>query len=502
MGFISEKMNEARGRPVMMGASFLTAIFNTVALLLIARKTNPEILGTLGFLLAFMGLFLFVGDLGNGLAFERLLARGFKFQDCFKAFIMAKVKLTVAMGVISGAMIAVYFYLLAPDGYTAVSPVSMALILGYFIMVNLAAIWVVAMKLKKKRTAPNELIESLVKAMLVACMFWFLAPVGDQELVFRISFIYLIAATLGMMLVRNNARRLKTGENDEEIELEFQETASKFIPFIAFTALIFNLDKVALWLASDFHTLGLYFGAQRITVFIAAAAISIELLMGEALSRYIRQNRTAEISATLRMTERYASLVALPVTAFYVVFSHSLLQAFLGDNFAGAGMAVSLLAGAGLFTALASPHISYMLRADKFRELAIISGLGFAVFIGVLALLLSNLILPGADIHGMNGTALAMLASSAAIFVSARLIVWKMLDCKPHSRILVHFLCAGVMMAVMQFAIWYFSIELSFVWLISMAALGFFVYVLCLYLTGEMVRRDFHEFKKLTKPEE
>ncbi|MFO7619397.1 MAG: polysaccharide biosynthesis C-terminal domain-containing protein, partial [Thermoplasmata archaeon] len=310
-----------------------------------------------------------------------------------------------------------------------------------------------------------------------------------------------LTGTMGMMLVRNTARGLKKGVLDEEIGLEFHDVSMKFAPYIAFIGLIANLDKVALWLATDFSTLGVYFGAQRITIFIAASAVMIEVLMGDAVSRYLKEGRTAEISDTLRMTERYVSLVVLPITAFYVFFSNSLLMAFLGERFSGGGMAVALLAGAGLFAGLASPHISYLVRANRFREMAITAGAGFAALLVMLALLLPGLILPGADIHGMNGTAMAVLASSMATYACARALTWKMLGCGFHKKILVHFLCAGLMMMVMQFAVWYFEIEITFPWLMGLAILGFFTYVMCLYLTGEMVRRDFHDFKRLTKPE-
>ncbi|MDO9537989.1 MAG: lipopolysaccharide biosynthesis protein [Thermoplasmata archaeon] len=498
MGFLGEKMKEARGRPIMVGSSFMTAIFNTVALLVIARNAGPEILGTLGFLIAYMGLFSFVGDLGNGLAFERVLAKGYKFSDCFRAFVMAKVKLTVTMGVVAGLMIALYIYLLAPESHTPLHPVSMFLMLGFFIMVNLASIWVVAMCVRGRRAAPYDTLESIVKVALVVGLIWFFAPTGDQTIIFQLAFIYLISGAIGMMLVRNSARRLKMGESNEEVEVEFQDTAAKMIPFIAFTALILNLDKVVLWLFSDFETLGIYFGAQRITVFIGASAVTIELILGEALSRYIQNNKTKEISETLRMTERYVSLVAMPVTAFYVLFSDNLLQAFLGDNFIGGGTTVALLAGAGLFVAMSTPHISYLVRADKFRELAIITGLAFAAFIVALALLLPNLIL---TLEHMDGTAIAVLVSAATGYVVARYLTWKILKCKPHPKILAHILSAGLMMATIEFFIWYYGIELEFGFLLILAFLGFFVYILCLYLTGEMMKRDYYEFRRLTKPE-
>jgi O-antigen/teichoic acid export membrane protein len=503
MGFFRDRLMSMTNRSRMGAASFLTAIFNTVALLLIARNMGPAILGTLGFLLSFMGLFFFVGDLGNTMAFEKVLARGYRFSDCYRAFMMAKLKLTVYMAVLGGILIALYMFVLEPAGHTPLHPVSMIIILGYFITINLAGIWIVGMDMKRKQPRPrtHELIESLAKTVMIAGVLWLAEVSGDQDAIFQLTFIYLVAGTLSLMLVRNNARRLKGGEPNEEIEVDFQEASGKIVPFMAFSALLLNLDKLALWLFSDFGTLGLYFGAQRITVFIGAAAISIEILLGGVLAAYVRENDVRKLSDTLRLTERYVCLVVLPVALFYIVLSHDLLAAFLGEDFAGAGTTVALLAGAGFFTALASPHISYLLKADRAKDLAISSGIALAVFCVIAGILLPDLVLPDTDIHGTNGTALALLASSLAGYIAVRYVTWKALDCPPHPRMLAHLLSAGIMMAFIQFLVWYFAITLSFAWIVAMAIVGTTVYALSLYLTGEMYKRDFERFRELTRQE-
>ena len=60
---------------ILVASTILTAVGNTGALLLIAREMGVEILGALGFLLSYIGLFFFVGDLANGLAFSKVLSK-------------------------------------------------------------------------------------------------------------------------------------------------------------------------------------------------------------------------------------------------------------------------------------------------------------------------------------------------------------------------------------------------------------------------------------------
>ena len=129
MGFLKEKLQAGGDRPALVVSSILTAIFNTGALLLIARQMGAELLGSLAFLLAFMGMFFFLGDMGNGLVFENLLRQGYRFRDVYRVFMGIKLKLTVQMAVISGLLIALYIYMLAPTGHTAIHPVSLFIIL-------------------------------------------------------------------------------------------------------------------------------------------------------------------------------------------------------------------------------------------------------------------------------------------------------------------------------------------------------------------------------------
>ena len=513
MGSLKDKLQAGGGRPALIASSILTAIFNTGALLLIAREMGAELLGSLAFLLSFVGLFFFMGDMGNGLAFEKLLASGYKFRDVYKVFIGVKIKLTVQMAIASGLLIAVYVFLLAPGDYTALHPISFLIILGYFITANLAQIWVVGLTMRERPMLAKsyDLIEGLMKFIAVGGIIFLGLISGQQNAIFMLCMIYLVAGTMGLMIIRNNARYFKKGESDEEIIVEFQEASSKLIPFIAFTSLILVLDKVLLWYFIDptfadpniaFQTLGVYFGAQRITIFIAASAVSIQAVVGGALGNYIKADDTKKISETLRMTERYVSLVIVPVATFYVIFSGELLNSLLGPDFTGAGMTVSLLAGAGFFTAMAAPHLTYLVKADKISEMTRASGIAISVLFIALLLLLPDIFLPNLNIHGMNGAAIAMLAASIAGYIVTRYYTWKLLDSKPHLRTLIHFFCAGLMAVVINYLIWYFDIALDLTWVFVFAIIGTLTYGFGLYLSGEMLRKDFTEFKDLTGSKE
>lgn len=493
-------------KAVVMAGTVLTAFFNTLALLLIAREMGADILGSLGLMLSFVGLFYVLGDMANGLAFSKVLDKGFDFRECYSAYLLAKLKFTVLFAVASSTMIIAYMYLLAPDFYTPLHPMSMFVIMGYFILANVAQIYVVSLAAKGKESASRsyEFLEAVGKVFVVLAILMVGLGQQGQNTVQALAAMYLVSAILGLMIVRNNARYFRRGPVSDEIVLEFSDAARQILPYFALGAIILNLDKVLLWYFSEpvsaLQTVGVYFGAQRITIFIAASAIAIQGLIGGAIADHLKKGNKEAVAGILRMTERYITLVGLPIAAFYVYLSGDFLNAFLGEEFAGAGLVVSMLALAGLFTALASPHIAYLLKDDKYMPLNVSIGLGFMMFIIILGLFLPDNFMPFTlGLTKMEITAVAILVASIVGFIMLRMFTAMRLGCKPHPRILAHIMCTGVMIATINFVLWYFDIQAEIQKVLISAAIGFVIYFLCIYLAGEFYRKDYAEFKELTK---
>lgn len=470
---------------------------------MIARNMGIEILGSLGFMLAYVGLFFFVGDLANGLAFSKVMAKGFSFRDCYSAYLLNKIKLTVVLGAVSGLMIGLYVYFLAPEDHTVVHPMSMLIIMGYLLLANMAQVWVMAFIARGRETSAKsyDLLEALGKFfMIIAIILVALTDYGDLIVVLELAGIYLVSAILGLMVIRNTARRFTRAPVQDEVLLEFHDVSRPILPFFAIGAVVINLDKVFLWYFSDLSTLGLYFGAQLITVFIAASSLVIQGLIGGAIDRHLRRNDRDAVSETLRMTERYVTLVGLPIAAIYIFFPDDVLVAFLGPSFAGAGLVVSLLAAAGLFTALASPHIAYLIRDGKYVPLSASAAFSFFTLVAILVLFLPEGMLPvTTGLEQMEITAVAVAASAFIGFIIVRIFTARDLACRPHPRILVHVLCTGIMVATLTFVASYLGVTIELHRVLLFTGLGVIIYGICLYLAGEFLHRDYEIFKKLTR---
>ena len=92
-----------------------TAIANTIALLYIARHLGPTILGAFAFVLSFMGLVAFFGDMGYAHAFSKAVEKGHRFSECYSAYRSAKLRLALLLIMVSDGIIMLYQFFLAPD---------------------------------------------------------------------------------------------------------------------------------------------------------------------------------------------------------------------------------------------------------------------------------------------------------------------------------------------------------------------------------------------------
>ncbi|MCK5038025.1 MAG: polysaccharide biosynthesis C-terminal domain-containing protein [Thermoplasmata archaeon] len=483
--------------------SFATAIFNTMALLFIARSLGVEMLGALAFLLSFVGSVVFIGDLGSVFALQATVDKGFSYARCYAHFRRTKLILTLLMTIVMGFLLVVYESYLTPVRSTVVIIAAMVPMMGYFVSNSLASIWITGAKVKKDPWVERgfELVDALVKFSLVVCIFKLGFLEANQMGSFMLSFIYLVASVMGLVLILFNSRKMKKQKEDDEIILVFTDISRKIMPFIVFTSLILSIDKILVWHWWTLSDLGLYFGAQRIVIFIGASSAAIGTILGGAVTKFQRNKKT--LAESLRLTERYITLLAVPVTTFYIAFSFDLPTQFLGSDFGAASDAVMILAVAGLFVALSTPSLLFLVQKKYYGYLGLVAGVSLG-----LNIMLGLILIPGdgfiSDIewtNGINGAAIAMLCANALAFFGYRLRAMKAISFIPHPRIIIHFLASGIMYVILKFLIWQWDIQIRVPHIFMFAIFGGIIYILLLYLGGEMLKNDFYRFRDLVNNE-
>ncbi len=488
---------------LLIASSFLVAIFNTVALLYIARNLGTEMLGALAFLLSFVGLFAIVGDMGHSFAFQAAVSDGYPFSKCFSKFKKAKLGLAFVLTLISSGMILIYGSFLSSEDDKFLHVAAMVPMLCYFVSNSIAQIWITGSNIKGKNESEKvyEGFDAFIKLVLIIGVVNLGFLENDQAGVFNLSFIYLLASSVGLMVLINSSRKLRKGDLDEKIDSYFILTSKKILPYLFFTSLILNVDKILIWHWWSLADLGLYFGAQRIVIFIGASSAAIGTILGGAVMKF--QNDQKDLVESLRLTERYITLLAVPVTAFYIAFAYHLLTQFLGPSFATAEQPVIILAVSGLFIALSTPSLLYLLQKRDYKYLGTIAAVSLAMNI-----CLGLLLIPGNGIaqdiewmHGINGAAIALLVSNAIAFFGFRIKVMLDIGFKPHPRIAFHFLASGILFVILKFMIWLWDIDVKTPHIFMFAIFAAIIYFFLLYLGGEMLKYDFYRFKDLVNNE-
>lgn len=496
-----------RNKFVLVASSFLTAIFNTVALLAIARNLEVTTLGALGFALSLVGVISFVGDMGYTHAFLRALDKGHGFARCYGHYRMAKMKLTfVIVGI--GALLIIIWHLALMNmdptlgiyqGAHPVHPASLSLVVGYVAVTNMSQIWLTGYLARGGRSIQrsHDIMESSIRLFMILAVINLGFTIGGQVDVFVLAFAYIAASAFGLVFLIFRGKKLRARKAGDEVMLDMDEVAGKMLPFAAFACVLLHIDKIIIWYFHGLDDVGYYFAAQRIVIFVAASSGAIALILGGALVRL--KDDCQRLGDCLGMTERYITLMAIPVTIFYVMFAGDILGQFLGGNFARGADSAALLAVSGFFVALAAPLVSYMLEIDDFKSLARNTGTALAVnAIVAIALVPDSFILPGVRwLHGINGAGFAALAASLVAYVGYRRSVTARVPFRSNPRVLLHILSGATMAFAARFLIWYFEIEILWYWIFIFAALCAFLYGVMLYLTGEFLRRDFNTFKEL-----
>jgi O-antigen/teichoic acid export membrane protein len=268
---------------------------------------------------------------------------------------------------------------------------------------------------------------------------------------------------------------------------EFASASGAALAFSVLVGLASWADKPLLYLLDGQIALGNYFAVQRTVIFIGSAAVVITGMVSHRFSEIGRNEGLRLVT----LMERYASLCVIPMGAFYVAFSTPIVSTFFGADYASQNELVFPLAVAGIFTALASPSVSWLANARRWRSLSSIAALWLVLLAVITYALLETEMLSSPSIT----VAAACAVSSSVFYALARCILWREGACI-HVHIPKHVACAAIMALALYLTSTGFA-SLGFMELIFLALAGVLVYGLLIYLFGEFMQGEYGEFKTL-----
>jgi len=279
----------------------------------------------------------------------------------------------------------------------------------------------------------------------------------------------------------------KSPLNFDAVREEFASASGAAMAFSVIVGMMMWIDKPLLYVLDGQIAVGNYFAVQRTVVFIGSAAVVITGMVSHRFSEIGRDEGLRLVT----LMERYASLCVVPMGAFYVVFSTPIVSTFFGAGYASQNELVYPLVAAGIFTAMASPSVSWLADGRGWRSLSSAAVLCLALLVATPYALLES----GALSSPSMAVAIGCAASSMAFYALVR---WSLLRAGAvfHGHILKHLACAALMGLVLYWTSTGVT-SLGFAELVFLAMVGVLVYGLLLYLFGEFMQGEYGEFKAL-----
>jgi len=479
------------------------AVLSTMALVFIAKRMGPDVMGVLGFSVCGIGLLSFLSDFGVGSVHARQINQGEDLGKCVGAYALIKIVSLMIFAGFTLLMIELWMHGYVDGSMERTSAMfnSLLVFLLYFVLLGISQIATHTFDAlgSVSRVQAPALIEQVVRVSFIVYVATNLRSSPDGPALLASSYAAgMVAATV---LVSLFLTKVKISLPDRQILRKYIQSLAPV--FFVSMVLIFDLylDKAVVGYFWGQHEVGLYFGVQKMAIFVGVFSLAVATMILPSVTTYFTRKDLAAGWDIVNQAERYVSLVAIPTAAFYLIWGTDILKVFLTDEFASAVNTMDLLVISSTLVALVLPLRSAIAGVGKPGTLFLV-GLGGVILQLVLLLVFvpSSLFgLPALALKGA-GAALALLVTSIYYFFTLRYMVWHTAKITPNSRSFRHLLSAVVMIGAMYSVKWFFIPTVDWIALIVLAAIGFFVYALTSYVIGELEPADYKYFRALLGP--
>lgn len=480
------------------------AILGTAALIFIAKNMGPDVLGTLGYAMAAIGILSFFSDFGMGSVHVLQIKSGEDVGKCVGAYAAIRLVLLAIFAGITLVMIEVW-----RNGWMGGNmPISdamadsMYVFLVYYFLMGMCQIATHTYDALGRAAAVYvpSILEIVVRVsfiIYVATSELGAAPDGPALL----ASAYAVGIICSTLLAAFFMTHTKISRPDRAVMMKYVRSLAPVFVISIVIILDLYLDKAVVGYFWGEHEVGLYFGVQKMAVFVGVFSLSVATLILPSVTTYMFRKDSAATWDIVNQAERYVSLFVIPTAAFYLLFGTDILKVFLTDDFASAVRAMDVLVISSVVVALVLPLRSIIAGTGKHAALFWV-GMGGLLIQFVLMLVLVPDELFGIDTFGLKsmGAALSVFVGSVYYFFLLRYMAWRTGQIMPNSRSFRHLLAAVVMVASMYLVNRLFLHPIDWVALIVLAIVGFFSYGIAAYLLGEADASDYRYFRSLLNP--
>jgi O-antigen/teichoic acid export membrane protein len=419
------------------------ALLGLAATYFVAHELGAEILGTLGYFLGFLGALAFVSDLGLHRAFLKRAAEDPRETGAYvSAFFVLKMFLTLALLGVSVVAPLIDSRL----GSTLASPEARSaywLIVTFYVANSLL---VVPVFMFRARRETARMMAISVGGHAVSSIAKIIVAVGHLGMTL-LAAAYALQTVAGIALSVAFLRHLTLGRPTRRHVTRLLEYAT---PVLVVTCLIYltqNIDRVLLERWAGARDVGYYAAVTGLLVLLQRLPLAAITLFFPQAAEDAGRGDWRELRRRLRVVERYALLMTVPLAAAVMALSDLIVEVYLGPEFTPSVSVLAVLALNPVLLALFEPSNTIVYAVDQHRRLAGVTLLGLATMVVVdLALIPTQL--GGYPLAGLGalGAAIGAVASQAVSGACQMAMAVRAIDIAPYWRGARHLLAGAAML--------------------------------------------------------
>jgi len=489
----------------------------------------PEALGVVGFAISFVGIFEVISDLGFTSAHIKRVSEGKDIGKCIGTFIAIKIILTILM--VFGIFLIIFLMQnIFHTGFYDATTYSVIIVIIFYSIFNklqYISLGTFAGTGEFAKYQISKLFENLVKTPLtivvalagVSVLGYNIAPTVSwpdflqplQKFISThaygsLAVTYVIGATAVFFVGLFFMRKYPIKKPDIDLGKNYLTFAFPIMITSIVGTISTNVDKVMIGYFWTNVEVGYYFTIQRILIFINILYLSIGTVLFPTISNYYAKKNFDKIKSTVKLAERYISMIVIPPIFFILIFANPFINILLDSAFLPAAPVLSVLLFWALIQALTAPYINLVSGMNRPGVLAKINITVFLTNIILNFLIIpKNGILSGFGISGPTGAAVATVIAFSISFFGFRGFVKKMLDIRLFQSHTPRHIIAGIVMGLsLYFVGYYINLFPVIYWYILLlyAGFGLLIYLTVLFLLKEFNKKDFNFFLDIIHPKQ
>jgi len=492
-------MATSRKIALLFAAENVNAIIGWIALLFVARRMGASAIGEFSYALSLVGSFTFIAFFGFKMAHVKRISEGLDLGKCIGTFLSIRLFLISLMLI---TFISSYWFwtgFLGKEIYDIqTSGLLLTVVLYYivFLLVGIMPATFSGLEQSARVAIPNIVGTTLRSFIFIAAALMGLGVIW-------LARAYLIGIIVIGVISFWYFRDFPISKPDSQTFNSYKVYALPVAAASIFGVFKQFIDKIFIGIFWTEYQVGLYFGVQRIALFIGTMALAIEGMLLPAISNLHTNKKESEIKSLIHDAERYVAIVCLPLVVMTVVWSSEIILVFISREFLPASNILKILALVALIGVLNRPW-SVALRGSDRPDLTSV----LSVMSSILSIILMLILVPKRIPHlglenlfglGGEGAAYAMLISEIMVGISLRIMCYRYLKILPKSNFFIQILVAafvGIIMWQVQETV---TVDKWFE-LLLLSGLGGLLFLSILSMIGSFTQKDFNFFWSTLNP--